>query len=166
MVELLYATGLRVSELVNLEDAVILTWKWGSLQATGKRDKQRIVPDRPDKARESGGSEYLQSARPRPMSKSERPTASFLHPARSSHDPAVFLEHPQGSCGSSRDHQAYFTPHASAFVCHPFIGSWGGSPVGSNDVGPCQHRHHANLHPCRAYSPQKSPRHLLPQKTT
>jgi integrase/recombinase XerD len=43
MVELLYATGLRVSELVNLEVSH-LNIDVGFLQATGKRDKQRIVP--------------------------------------------------------------------------------------------------------------------------
>ncbi len=43
MVELLYATGLRVSELVTLELAD-LNLDVGFLQATGKRDKQRIVP--------------------------------------------------------------------------------------------------------------------------
>jgi integrase/recombinase XerD len=61
MVELLYATGLRVSELVNLEVGH-LNLEVGFLQATGKRDKQRIVPIG-DKARELV-SEYLQSARP------------------------------------------------------------------------------------------------------
>ena len=61
MVELLYATGLRVSELVNLEVAH-LNLDVGFLQATGKRDKQRIVPIG-DKARELV-SVYLQSARP------------------------------------------------------------------------------------------------------
>ena len=61
MVELLYATGLRVSELVGLE-MQNLNLEVGFLQATGKRDKQRIVPIG-DKARELV-SEYLQSARP------------------------------------------------------------------------------------------------------
>ena len=61
MVELLYATGLRVSELVGL-DMRSLNLEVSYLQATGKRDKQRIVPIG-DKARELV-SEYLQSARP------------------------------------------------------------------------------------------------------
>lgn len=61
MVELLYATGLRVSELVGLKMAD-LNLDVGFLQATGKRDKQRIVPIG-DKAR-GLVSEYLQSARP------------------------------------------------------------------------------------------------------
>lgn len=61
MVELLYATGLRVSELINLEVAH-LNLEVGFLQATGKRDKQRIVPIG-DKARELV-SKYLQFSRP------------------------------------------------------------------------------------------------------
>ncbi|MDR4481888.1 MAG: site-specific tyrosine recombinase XerD [Nitrospirales bacterium] len=61
MVELLYATGLRVSELIHLEMAH-LNLDVGFLQATGKRDKQRIVPIG-DKARQLV-SEYLQSSRP------------------------------------------------------------------------------------------------------
>ena len=61
MVELLYATGLRVSELINLEMAHV-NLDVGFLQATGKRDKQRIVPIG-DKARQLV-SEYLQSSRP------------------------------------------------------------------------------------------------------
>jgi len=61
MIELLYATGLRVSELINLEVGH-LNLDVGFLQATGKRDKQRIVPIG-DKARQLV-SEYLQCARP------------------------------------------------------------------------------------------------------
>lgn len=74
MVELLYATGLRVSELVNLKVGD-LNLEVGFLQATGKRDKQRIVPIS-DKARELV-SEYLQSARPA-FVKKRRSSALFL----------------------------------------------------------------------------------------
>lgn len=61
MVELLYATGLRVSELIGLEGAH-LNLDVGFVQAVGKRDKQRIVPIG-DKARHLLGS-YMQSIRP------------------------------------------------------------------------------------------------------
>lgn len=43
MVELLYATGLRVSELVSV-DLSQVNLEVGYLLATGKRDKQRVVP--------------------------------------------------------------------------------------------------------------------------
>jgi integrase/recombinase XerD len=61
MVELLYATGLRVSELIKLELAH-LNLDVGFLHATGKRDKQRVVPIG-DKARELVN-HYIQSIRP------------------------------------------------------------------------------------------------------
>jgi integrase/recombinase XerD len=61
MVELLYATGLRVSELVNLEVSH-LNIDVGFLQATGKRDKQRIVPIG-QKARDLVA-HYIQAIRP------------------------------------------------------------------------------------------------------
>lgn len=43
MVELLYATGLRVSELISMELSH-LNLETGYVLATGKRDKQRVVP--------------------------------------------------------------------------------------------------------------------------
>jgi integrase/recombinase XerD len=61
MVELLYATGLRVSELIHVELAH-LNLEVGFLHATGKRDKQRVVPIG-DKARELV-THYIQFIRP------------------------------------------------------------------------------------------------------
>lgn len=74
MVELLYATGLRVTELVGLELAD-LNLDVGFLQATGKRDKQRIVPIG-DHARQLV-SEYLRFARPN-LVKTRPSSALFL----------------------------------------------------------------------------------------
>jgi integrase/recombinase XerD len=61
MVELLYATGLRVSELVSLE-LLHLNLEIGYVLATGKRDKQRVVPIG-DKSR-NVLTRYLTEARP------------------------------------------------------------------------------------------------------
>lgn len=74
MVELLYATGLRVSELVHLELGH-LNLDVGFLQATGKRDKQRVIPIG-DKARELV-TYYIQSIRPL-FVKKRVPRALFL----------------------------------------------------------------------------------------
>ncbi len=74
MVELLYATGLRVSELINITLAD-LNLDVGFLQATGKRDKQRIVP-LGDTARDLV-SQYISHARPRFLKK-RNSSAVFL----------------------------------------------------------------------------------------
>ena len=66
MVELLYATGLRVSELISLEVSH-LNLEVGYVMATGKRDKQRIVPIG-DKASQIL-SKYLTLARPAMLKK-------------------------------------------------------------------------------------------------
>ncbi len=66
MVELLYATGLRVSELVTLRMSD-LNVEVGFLQATGKRDKQRIVPIG-QKARDLVA-HYLEAIRPHYLKK-------------------------------------------------------------------------------------------------
>jgi integrase/recombinase XerC len=43
IMELFYATGMRLSELINLKDADIDLYK-NALKVTGKRNKQRIIP--------------------------------------------------------------------------------------------------------------------------
>lgn len=61
MVEMLYATGVRVSELIATETAH-LNWEVGYLRVTGKGNKQRLVP-MGEVARRMLG-EYLEEARP------------------------------------------------------------------------------------------------------
>ncbi len=62
MVELLYATGLRVSELIHLEVSHV-NRDVGYVLATGKRDKQRVVP-MGDKATQIL-TDYLNRSRPK-----------------------------------------------------------------------------------------------------
>ncbi len=66
MVELLYATGLRVSELVHLEISHV-NRDVGYVLATGKRDKQRVVP-LGEKATQLL-TDYLNHARPKLLKK-------------------------------------------------------------------------------------------------
>lgn len=61
MVELLYATGLRVSELINVDLAKVNV-EVGHVLATGKRDKQRVVPM--GEAARKRIEQYCQEARP------------------------------------------------------------------------------------------------------
>jgi integrase/recombinase XerD len=66
MLELLYATGLRVSELVMAEVALV-NFDVGYLRVTGKGAKQRIVP-MGERARQLLG-QYVSEARPRLLKK-------------------------------------------------------------------------------------------------
>ena len=61
MTELLYATGLRVSELINVDMAQV-NLELGHVLVTGKRDKQRIVPMGEPARRKI--QRYYQEARP------------------------------------------------------------------------------------------------------
>jgi len=61
IVEVLYATGLRVSELVNLRVGD-MEMRMGCLRCVGKGDKERLVPV--GRKALSAVQEYLQSARP------------------------------------------------------------------------------------------------------
>ncbi len=73
--ELMYATGLRVSEVVNLRlDQLHLTLNL--LQVTGKGDKERIVPISPQAV--EWVQHYLQEARPR-LIKNGAPVQVFVN---------------------------------------------------------------------------------------
>lgn len=76
MLELLYATGIRVSELVNLnlED---LHLTMGFLRCIGKGNKERIIPI--GKTALHVLEEYLQFGRPKMQSKKYRTDALFLN---------------------------------------------------------------------------------------
>ena len=76
MVELLYATGLRVSELIHLEVSHV-NRDVGYVIATGKRDKQRVVP-LGEKANQLL-TDYLNQARPTLLNKRLSPA---LFPTR------------------------------------------------------------------------------------
>ena len=73
--ELMYATGLRVSEVVNLRlDQLHLTLNL--LQVTGKGDKERIVPISPQAV--EWVQQYLQTARPQ-LTKRTAPEVVFVN---------------------------------------------------------------------------------------
>jgi integrase/recombinase XerD len=75
MIELLYATGLRVSELVSLELARV-NLQGGFLVATGKGRKQRVVPCGEEAVRWI--ERYLAEARPRFVRGGRAPAHLFL----------------------------------------------------------------------------------------
>jgi integrase/recombinase XerD len=76
MIELLYATGIRVSELINIDlEDVHLTM--GFVRVIGKGDKERIVPV--GRTASEAIQAYLNNGRPHFISKKHRSNALFLN---------------------------------------------------------------------------------------
>jgi integrase/recombinase XerD len=76
MLELLYATGLRVSELISLNmDDIHLTM--GFVRCIGKRNKERIIPI--GRVATEALERYLQKGRPQLVSRKETTSALFLN---------------------------------------------------------------------------------------
>ncbi|CAM3875278.1 site-specific tyrosine recombinase XerD [Mesobacillus zeae] len=76
MLELLYATGIRVSELIGLDiEDVHLTM--GFVRCIGKGNKERIIPI--GKTAEAALQQYLEKGRPKFVSKKHKDNAFFLN---------------------------------------------------------------------------------------
>ncbi len=85
IVELLYATGIRVSELVGL-DCADIDWERHAVRVTGKGDKQRVVPFGAPAARALRA--WLDEARPR-LARAGSGDALFLGARHHRIDPRV-----------------------------------------------------------------------------
>lgn len=76
MIEIMYATGMRVSELINL-DISDLHSTMGFVRCVGKGNKERIIPI--GKTALKAASDYLEKARPELVSKKNKTDALFLN---------------------------------------------------------------------------------------
>lgn len=95
MLEVLYATGLRVTELVRLQlDDLHL--EMGFIQTIGKGDKERIIPL--GKTATTVLERYLEFGRPRLRRASERNDVVFFEPSWMWNDTTRFLEKFETHC--------------------------------------------------------------------
>ncbi|MBI4288472.1 MAG: site-specific tyrosine recombinase XerD [Chloroflexi bacterium] len=76
MLELLYATGMRVTELVSLDPENVNTDE-GHVRCFGKGSKERLIPIHPQAARIV--SEYIERARPQLLNDNHDDSALFLN---------------------------------------------------------------------------------------
>lgn len=119
MVELLYATGVRVSELVNL-DLQDVDFETGSVKVTGKGSKTRIVPAH--KTALLSVRTYIQRARVKLLG-GKASTALFLSPgARRITRQSVYTM--LRSKGAAADGELHLTPHMlrHTFATHLLAG--------------------------------------------
>ena len=112
MVELLYATGLRVSELVMAEVALV-NLDVGYLRVTGKGAKQRLVP-----MGEGLGSCCCSMWKSAATASEETGFAVCVRvEAGWAIDPTGLLEVAPTSCTAGGDYAGHLAAHASAFIC-------------------------------------------------
>jgi integrase len=138
LVELLYGSGLRASELVSLPRNAVAPDR-PFLILKGKGGRERLVPIS-DRARGSGRMARAccrRSAVAVPLGQG----AFVPHPALSAHQGAR-----RRGWHSARPHQ----PACPASrLCHAPSRRRSGPARVAGDAGPCRYRHDADLHPCR-----------------
>jgi len=165
MLETLYATGLRVSELVKLRLPDI-NLEAGYLTTVGKGGKQRLVPL--GEAAVAALRAYVEGERPH-----------FLRPGLGGNTDALFLtrlgrrmtrqaflEDPGRACACRWDPQADLPAQAPSFLCHAPGRTGRRLARRAGHARPCRHRNHRDLHASLARSPAHGVRPLPPARVT
>lgn len=149
MLELLYATGIRVSELISLnEEDVSLSASFIRAQSKGK---ERIIPLYP--AAVKALSHYIREVRPQLLADPEE-RALFVNMNGERMSRQGFwkiVKHYQETAGHLQGHHA---AHAAPFLCRAPAGKRRGSALHSGDARPCGHFLHADLYACCEKAPQ------------
>lgn len=140
MLELLYATGIRVSELIHLK-VQDLNWQMGYITCR-EQEKDRIIPfgNTARKALE----QYAGEAREK-LLKGRASEFLFVNCSGGGHEPSGILEDFERIRIQRRDYGRYYAPHAPAFFCSPYAAERGRSEKSSGNAGPFRHFHHADV---------------------
>ena len=138
MLELLYATGIRVSELISLDESDC-SLSAGFIRCESK-GKERIIPLYP--AAVKALSDYIKDVRPQLLADPEE-TALFVN----MHEPSGLLEDRQALSGDGADRQGHYAAHAAPLVCGASAGKRRGPARHSGDAGSRGYFLHADLHP-------------------
>ena len=146
MLEVLYSTGLRVSELLNLRISDI-DMRIGCVRCIGKGDKERLVPIG-RKAIEAV-EQYLAQARPkfaRPSSPPPHNQVLFLTQHRPETQPRQHLEDPARLWNAPGLARASHAAQAAPQFCHAPARRGCGPPLGPAHAGPRGYFHDSDLH--------------------
>jgi integrase/recombinase XerD len=132
MLELLYATGLRVSELVGIRVQDIELER-GHVVVFGKGSKERLVPL--GETAIAAVKAYLEGAR-RSLLQGKDSEALFISAKRGQITRQMFWQDP--SYARKAESRRPF-PHLTPLLCNPPAGQWRGPAGGPGHAGPCGH---------------------------
>ena len=143
MLELIYAAGLRVSELINLklQDANL---EMGFVRVFGKGSKERIVPmgsHANDKIKD-----YIHFGRPL-LLKGISSHTLFVARAGNPMTRQAFWKILKQYCLKAGLKKNITPQYPAAFLCQPSAGRRRGFTVRSTYAGSCGHLDNANIHP-------------------
>ena len=158
MLEVLYASGLRVSELVSLEAGQI-SLSMGVVRVLGKGGKERLTP----LGEEALGwvVRYTREVRPGLLRwKVEQCDVHYLPGFR--HDTTGVLVSDQALCPTGGYNQAAFTPYLASCFCHTYAQSRSRFACRSTAIRPRRYFHHPNLYSCGARAAEAAPCHASP----
>lgn len=143
MLELLYATGIRVSELISL-DLQDLNLAASFIRCASK-GKERIIPlyHVAVKALQ----DYVKDVRPELIADSGE-QALFVNMNGERMSRQGFLEDHQVLSGEGGDRKGHHPPHPAPLLCRPPAGKRRGPAVHPGDAGSRGHFLHPDLHPC------------------
>ena len=144
MLELLYATGMRVSELVSLRVGDV-NLSGGFVRCIGKGNKERLIPFH-EQALDSLEF-YIEEGRDAFLDRNSKEDALFLNRRGEQLTRQGFLAHPERVRAQGGHHQPGDAPHPAPQLCHPHAARRGLPAPGAGVPGPRQHREHADLHP-------------------
>ena len=148
MIELMYASGMRVSELVSLAVGD-LNVKEKYVRCLGKGFKERLISLH-DQAVDTVDA-YLAEVRPEilaPRGKDgEKEDALFLNHRGERSDSTGLLAHPEGLRTQGGHSHSHHSAHPEAQLRHAHAARWSAPAVSSGTPGPRQHIHNPGVHP-------------------
>ena len=150
MLELMYASGLRVSELVTLK-LVELSLNDGVLRVTGKGSKTRLVPF--GQEARLWIERYLEEARGVILD-GQVDDALFVTARGGPMTRQMFWILIKKHAAKAGITGAAVAAHAAPRVRHPPAEPWRRPARGAVAAGTLRYFHHANLHPCCARTPE------------
>ena len=149
MLELLYAAGMRVSELIELQP-IDLDLQRGVVRIFGKGSKERLVPLHD--AAVMRMAEYLKIVRPLFTPVEDR---VFLNRSGNGR-----LEAGQTLRAGGGHPKTHFPAHVPALLRHPPAGRRGGSPFRADPPRPCGHERHGALYARPVRTPAPDPQEI------